>query len=229
MTEGDRHRLREVDLVLFKTKHAFDLLSKETKAAALVGFTTVDRRDASVRRIPRTALHVAGWNPHKGTAAILASWSARPDWPEIRVVTQLKGLTGECRNVRVFNTRITDRALRSLQNECTVHVCPSEVEGFGHTLVEAMSCGAVTVTTAAPPMNEVITPEEGFLVPYSRTEPMGAGTRYLVDADSLADVMNRVWTLDSGTFEQLSKAARARFERMQSSFHDSLVTALSGI
>lgn len=226
LTDEDRSRLGEVDLVLFRTRHAMEILSNETRTAAFVGFTSFDCRDESVMKAPMGALHVSGWNPHKGSAAVLAAWSVNPDWPELQMVSQLPLELTDAPNIKHLHTRVSDQTLRRLQNSCGVHVCPSEVEGFGHTLVEAMSCGAIVVTTAAPPMDEIVTPDEGFLVPYAATAPMGAGTRYFVDQEQLSEVLNRVWKLGPNERMRLATAARAKFDAMRASFHQRLVEAL---
>ena len=218
LTPEDRALLGSIDAVLFKTQHALELLRAETKAALFVGFTSPDRKDDTVSR-RWDALHVAGWNPHKGTNATLQSWLRRPNWPLLTVVSQvdLSGVTGP--NVEQISTRVSDIQLRHLQNERIVHVCPSEVEGFGHTLMEALSCGAIVVTTAAPPMDELVTPDEGFLVPYADTAAMGAGTRYLVNADGLSSVLDLVWSTPDRKRVEMQKAARARYEALRADFH----------
>jgi glycosyltransferase involved in cell wall biosynthesis len=229
LTEDDRKHLREVDLVLFKTQLAMDILAGEAKAAFLVGFTSLDRLDTTTPRNWRSALHVGGWNPHKGTAAVLTAWQSNAEWPELTVVSQLASAGTHAPNIRHIGTRVSDGRLRHMQNLCGVHVCPSEVEGFGHTLVEAMSCGAIVVATDAPPMNELITPREGFLVPYSSTTTMGAGTRYFVDQPRLNETLARVWRLGSGARGQLSTAARTKFDQMRLSFHQALTKTLNGL
>ena len=80
LPDRDRKLLGEIDLVLFKTRHAMGILASEAKAAAFIGFTSPDRRDPSVCTRWGTALHICGWNPHKGTAAILSAWSRHPLW-----------------------------------------------------------------------------------------------------------------------------------------------------
>src|SRR5690606_34092893 len=84
-------------------------------------------------------------------------------------------------NIRHLLERVDDATLRTLQNSNAIHLCPSEAEGFGHCIAEAMSCGAVTLTTDAPPMNELITPERGVLVNYNRTTKQRSGANYYVD------------------------------------------------
>jgi len=132
-------------------------------------------------------------------------------------------------NIKHLATRISHARLRHLQNECAVHVCPSEVEGFGHTLMEAMSCGAVLITTGAPPMDELVTPEEGFLVPHVSTAPMGAGIRFMVDEGELAETVARVWATDASVRERLRRAARAKYESGRALFHQRLASTIQGL
>ena len=229
LTSEDRGRLRDIDMVFFKTRHAMDILASETRGSAFVGFTSPDRRDASVSPRWDTALHVCGWNPHKGTAAVLNAWSRHPEWPRLIVVSQLPMAAPAHPNVEQLATRIADSQLRTLQNECAIHVCPSEVEGFGHTLMEGMSCGAVILTTDAPPMDELVSTDEGFLVPYNGTSPMGAGIRYMVDEQRLEEALGSMWGVDAAVLGRKRAAARANFDSARASFHARLAQVLQDL
>ena len=57
-------------------------------------------------------------------------------------------------NVRIIR-EASDEELRELQNQCQIHIQPSQSEGFGHVLREAMSVNASILTTNAAPMNEI--------------------------------------------------------------------------
>ena len=229
LSSDDRRRLGDIDMVFFKTRHAMDMLAREARAAAYVGFTSLDLRQQRITPRWNAALHVSGWNPHKGTAAVIGAWSRHPHWPHITVVAQLEDVAPRGANIDHIRSRISDRRLRYLQNACALHVCPSEVEGFGHTLMEAMSCGAVIVTTDAPPMHELVSPEEGFLVPHASTAPLRAGTRFLVDRDRLADVLARVWADGAKAFRTRRDAARAKYERLRTSFHSRLLSVVQDL
>jgi glycosyltransferase involved in cell wall biosynthesis len=226
LTQEDRGRLRDIDMVFFKTRHAMEILASEAKGSAFVGFTSPDRQDSSVPPRWDAALHVCGWNPHKGTAAVLHAWSKHPEWPRLIVVSQLPLSAPAQANVEQLATRIADSQLRRLQNECAIHVCPSEVEGFGHTLMEGMSCGAVILTTDAPPMDELVSAEEGFLVPYDGTSPMGAGIRYMVDEPRLVDALDSMWRVDRNVLGRMRAAARAKYDSTRASFHARLAQVL---
>jgi hypothetical protein len=226
LTERDRQMLSDVDIVLFKTRHAMEVLGAETKNAAFVGFSSFDRLDRHTRANGKAALHVSGWNPQKGTAAVLDVWSKHHEWPHLTVVSQLNLAHGTQANITRVTHRVSNGELRRLQNECVFHLCPSEVEGFGHTLVEALSCGAIVVTTDAPPMNELVSANEGVLVPYVSTAEMASGIRYLVDPDSLAETLGRLWMIDDASLHRRRAAARQRYEAMRAAFQTALARTL---
>ena len=208
-----------VDLVLFKTEHARRLLEEKAKRSHFLGFTATDCRLETPKQKDRY-LHVAGWNPHKGTARLVSLWHQRTGWPELTVVAQGPYKSGA--RVRIEGERLSTRRLRLLQNASAVHVAPSEVEGFGHSLLEALSCGALLITTDAPPMNEVVGDSGAFLVPVSASEPMGSGTRYFFAEEAFFDVVERVIRLGDAERGALSRSSRAFYERSREEFRTRL-------
>ena len=122
--------------------------------------------------------------------------------------------------------RLDDAALMALQNTFTIHLCPSEAEGFGHCIAEAMSCGAVTLTTDAPPMNELITPERGVLVDYHRMKKQRAGANYYVDPLDLERKIEAILRLDDASKLRLGQRARSWYEDNDRAFRTQLVAAL---
>jgi glycosyltransferase involved in cell wall biosynthesis len=73
-----------------------------------------------------------------------------------------------CWNFKWINERLSLDEMSSLLQNKGVHVCPSLAEGFGHYLNEARASGALVITTDMPPMNELVRPEAGVLVPCSK-------------------------------------------------------------
>lgn len=222
-----------IDVVLCKTRHAVDLFSALGKDARLIGFTSGDRLEKAAKPKDHSGfLHIAGCSWQKGTGALLDVWARYPDWPTLTIVQndktyrQSRVKRVEVPNVRHILERLSEPSLRHLQNSSAVHLCPSEVEGFGHCLVEAMSCGAVILTTDAPPMNEIVTPERGVLVNYNQSRKQRSGTNYRVDPDDLEAKLDLIMRMDDDARKEIGARARAWFEQNDSWFRDHLVQTL---
>lgn len=225
----ERH-LGRLDGVLCKTRHAQRIFSDLGLPARHLGFTSEDRRLAAGRR-ERAFLHVAGKSPVKGTEAVLEAWRRHPEWPTLVVVQtrrHARPVPGAA-NIDHRVGRVADAQLRELQNACRFHICPSEAEGFGHTLVEALSTGAVMLTTDGEPMNELVRPGYGVLIPPARTGQLGVARRFHVDAAGVERAVERVLALPEAEVEAMSAGARRAFEAIDRGFRTQLVEAVADV
>lgn len=226
----DMQVLERIDLVLAKTREAQRIFASQGCRAVCIGFTSEDRRDATVPR-ERTFFHLAGASRTKNTEPLLALWRRHPEWPRLTVV-QHAGEAKPAPPVANIEHRIgylADAELRRLQNAHQFHLCPSETEGFGHYIVEAMSAGAVVITLDAPPMNEMITPERGILLPYSRTGSQHLATTYHFDDAAMEAAVMCALATDDARCETLGAAARAWYEAERTAFPARLDAALRGM
>jgi glycosyltransferase involved in cell wall biosynthesis len=132
-------------------------------------------------------------------------------------------------NIEYLDQHLESGALRKYQNRCAVHLCPSEAEGFGHSIVEAMSCEAVVVTTDAPPMNEIVTTNRGVLVRAARSEPMRLGTRYFADVDDLELQIGRVIAMKPEERRALGQNARQWYLTQREAFKSAMKAFLDEI
>ncbi len=197
---------------------------------AMTGFTTLDRFDSSVSKDYEACIHVAGSSLQKGSAVVNGLWLKHPDWPRLRLFWHeptVRPRGGP--SVDLVNAFLPEEEIRRAQNLCGIHLCPSEAEGFGHYLVEAMSCGAVVVTTDGPPMNELVRPDRGILVGYSSTDPRGAGLNYYVDPGLLESAMQRVWAMTVKERRALGSNARTWFLENDRVFRQRFWEVLQGL
>lgn len=224
--------LRRLDRVLCKTRSAMPWFDWYGARTEYIGFTSEDRRDASRTPVDQLQpLHVAGASNQKGTAPLVALWAAHPEWPVLTVVAHFRPehdvLDWSRPNVRHLSRRLDDDTLRALQNAAGIHLCPSDAEGYGHTLAEAMSCAALVVTNDAPPMNELITEERGVLAGVAGIEPMRLGFRARADPAALAGAIERALRMDPGERWRRGQAARAWFETNDAAFPGRLLNAVA--
>lgn len=225
--------LKGVDTVLCKTRSAQETFSVLHGEARFISYTSEDRLDNN-RPLPDQAgfLHLAGRSWQKGTRALTELWLAHPDWPILRIVQSARTYNQsrvrpiKAPNIEHILTRLDDDALKTLQNSHTVHLCPSEAEGFGHVIAEAMSCSALVLTTNAPPMNELVGDDRGLLVEYNRSEPQRAGMNYFVDPTDLERKIQHALDMDKTTISRLGNNARAWFENNDREFRRLISAAL---
>ncbi|MDZ4673936.1 MAG: glycosyltransferase [Gemmatimonadota bacterium] len=215
------------DLVLTKTRYAEQRFRALGATVSYIGFTSEDRRMRPAPPPVDGVLHLAGRSLQKGTDAILEVWSRRPDWPTLTVV-QRPPHPGypldhpELPNVVYRTDRVPDSELQQLQNAHQLHLCPSLAEGFGHTLVESMSCGAVLITTDGPPMNELVQPDRGILVAAKAAERQGVGQLYRADPQALEGAIDGALRLPAEERERLGVHARTWFEVNDAAFRNRL-------
>ncbi|MBQ4856058.1 glycosyltransferase family 4 protein [Rhodanobacter sp. B2A1Ga4] len=222
--------LARYDAILCKTHHAVGLFTARGCRALHIGFRSTDCLQPEVPRQP-TFLHLAGASRMKGTQRLLALWRRHPEWPKLLVLQSPRTATPPSGPVPAnIEHRIgypgDVREIRRLQNAHLFHLCLSETEGWGHYLVEAMSCAAVVIASDAPPMNELVTPARGVLVGASDAGPFNLATLHRFDEAALEAAIERLLAMPAHERAALGEQARAWFESNEASFAARLDAAL---
>jgi hypothetical protein len=101
-----------------------------------------------------------------------------------------------------------------------MHLCLSQVEGFGHYINESRAMGALIITVDAPPMNELVDEDCGILITPSESEPAGLGMMYRISEDDIEQTIESVLTLPESRKIELGKAASERFAKDQRAFYE---------
>jgi hypothetical protein len=227
---ADGAALPGVDCIFAKTAYTQSIFKGLGCRVAFTGFTSEDRLDASVPR-ERAFFHLAGRSGTKNTDGLLTLWRKHPHWPRLTVVQDrhMAPSAVVAPNIDHRIAHLADGELRRLQNAHRFHLCPSQTEGFGHYLVEALSVGAATLTLDAAPMNELVSAERGVLVPVAR-----AGTQYLAatnffDDTPMAAAIEQLIGLADGELDRIGSAARAWFVDNDRAFPDRIDAAIRSI
>ena len=225
----DQRHLGAIDLVLAKTHTTEQLFANLGSPVIYTGFTSADRRDETTPR-RRSFFHLAGRSHSKGTQPLLALWRRHPEWPPLTVVQNPRSAKPGTPAANIVHQigYLDDAQLKQLQNTHRFHLCPSETEGYGHYLIEAMSVGALAVTVDAPPMNELVTNERGLLVSAKgETGMQKLATTYFFDEASMEAAVQQLMAMDEAQLAQRGAAARAWFEFNEAQFGRLLVAALA--
>jgi glycosyltransferase involved in cell wall biosynthesis len=228
--DGDRGWLKRLDRAFALTHHAVPIFAALGLTVDYTGFTSEDRLDPSVPR-ERRFFHLAGRSANKGTDVLLALWRRHPQWPRLTVLQSPRVARAlvHAPNIDHRIDYIGDAELKRLQNAHRFHLCPSETEGFGHYLVEAMGVGAVVVTLDAPPMNEMVASERGALVPYSRTGRQSLATTYHYEQAALEAVIERLLAAPLSELERMGVVALAWFEENDRAFRVRIKQAINAL
>lgn len=210
--DEDHLYLQQIDEVWTKTHHATALFEALGVRTRFIGGTSFDRMLPNEQR-KHAFFHGPGRSGNKGTEALLKLWAENPHWPTLTLIWRRKrmDLREAPANVNWIRDFIDDNEYRRLQNAHRFHLCPSQTEGYGHYLVEAMSCGAVVVTLDAEPMNEMVTPERGVLVSAIPTGTQRLSTLYGFTEVAMREAIQRCIAMTESQAELLGQAARDWF------------------
>ncbi len=92
-----------------------------------------------------------------------------------------------------------------------------------------MSCGALVLTTDAPPMNEIVTEERGILMGVRPGAPHGLVRKMYTTPEMLTEAVERALALSDSDYHRLCGRARSWFEVNARSFHVRFLGALDAI
>lgn len=222
-------KLKKIHTILCKSKHAEEIFSKHG-STAFIGFTSTDRNSTDTPMDFQSYFHLAGKSTLKGTEAILQAWQNHPEWPTLTLIQHESNAPEQVPpNVELISEYISTEQLLQHLNKHGVHLCPSLSEGWGHYIVEGMSCGALIVTTDAPPMNEIVSATTGDLVPFHKTEPRHLGTNFYVDPALLESQISQLLQIPIMDKEAKGEAAREWFEANDANFRSTLAETIKNI
>lgn len=201
-------KISQFDRILCKTRDAERIFRQLNSNVIYMGFTCKDQLDENIPKNYKFALHLAGASIQKGTDTLAKVWVENPQFPTLFLIRHKNhSYDPEAANLHIINKYLSDSALKIFQNSCGLHICPSQSEGFGHYIMEALSCGAVVVTTDAPPMNEFVL-DERCLAGYHRTEPWRWGVNYFVDPLKLDIAIATVLNLSENELREIGRKNR---------------------
>jgi len=226
-----------LDAIICKTTSAKNLLEPYHPNCVYTAFKSEDRYDESKDLDYDKCLLLEGRGDFRGSKRVVEVWAEHPEWPEITVVRNPLDPYGQPRwkhqvtadNITIIEEYISKRELRSLQNQYGTHLLLSEIEGFGHAINEAMSCRTAVFTTDAPPMNELVQPDQGFLIPYNRTSTQFMETRYFFDKQAFTDTFENYLKMEKIEKMNRGDSARRAYLKRNQFFQTALVDSLKSI
>ncbi|GLD98361.1 hypothetical protein PINS_up007058 [Pythium insidiosum] len=164
--------------------------------------------------------HVAGKSIHKGTTRILDCWFSRPDFPTVNIYMGdslyngfFKGYQeriATAKNIQMAGQHLDAHDFSKVIADASFFLCASTMEGYGHYINQARAAGGLIISTDVPPMNELVTPSSGVLIPAKRSshpDQLLSGGGKL--EHSLRDVVGYIAEYDSkGTCDAVEQVLR---------------------
>jgi len=222
------HHLRELNLILCRTREVECIFSRLNMPTYFLGFTSVDAFIPCVKKNFNRFLHLGGGSHQKGTSIIDAAWTLNPHFPHLTVISFVHPPVYNVPNICWRDSYLPLKQLRQLQNECGIHLCLSETEGYGHYLMEAMSLEAVVLTTNAPPMNEFID-DPRCLVAYESIARQQMAINYYVSRQDLVSQVKKLLYLSDWELKAIGKANRACYLKKTKEFKCNLKRLIHAI
>ncbi len=200
--------IRKMDKILCKTKEGVRIFKEYNSNTVFMSFTSRDRLDPTVKKDYKEALHLVGASIQKSTPTVIDTWLMDKRLPHLSIIKHTGASNmPQTDNLKLLYNYYPYPELKQLQNRCGLHICPSVTEGFGHYIVEAMSCEAVVVTTNGPPMNEMIT-DPKCLIDYEKTFSWRLATCFLPDSNSLKEVVFRLMNYSEEELKEIGRKNR---------------------
>jgi hypothetical protein len=223
-----------IDTIAHKTRYSLAVLSKAFPALShqYVGFTSMDP-ERTVGDYEAFA-HFRGKAETRHTRSLIDIWAKDRTLPPIHVQAygpdvglDIGSWLSDGRINMFLGKFATDDAYFDSISRFGMHLCTSQVEGFGHYINEARAMRALTITLDAPPMNELVTEECGLLVRSSSKLPANLGTRFLASAEDLRAAIHRALSLSVAERKARGRAARHAYEQGRDAFQEGLRAVLS--
>jgi hypothetical protein len=214
--------LKYFNKVLCKTHDAEDIFKRLGCKTVYTSFTSEDRRVDGCKK-QRVFFHNQGKSDAKNTDAVLGCW--RRFVPPATCVVVGRRMVGGITNVHHAGYMNEDD-FRMLQNTCMFHLCPSQYEGFGHYIWEALSCGNVVVTTDAEPMNEFIRPGFGLLVKADDFHMQNLGKMWHVSPANIHAAVTQVLKMKQTQIDDMGALAREAWESNDKFFKERFLNAV---
>lgn len=182
-----------------------------------IGWQSKDKLESKHKKDYTKYLHVCGKSKHKQTQAIVDNWME--GFPELTVLYSPRDVDlkeKEQDNIKYIRERVSDEELGRLLNESGIHLCCSDTEGFGHYIQEAKSVRSVIVTLNAPPMNNFVDNNMGFLVKYRNKKPVknALGSKFIMDGNDFQTAIKKVMKVqqeDEGKLKEMGELARKSY------------------
>ncbi len=166
-------------------------------------------------------LHFAGEYHRKQTGEILKTWQAYPDLPLIIIVCteqcyksveELLENYGRPKNVHFHKRWLDPEDFILVKNKMGIHLCPSAIEGYGHTINDARKIKSLVITTNIEPINELVDETCAIMINCTSHETKKNGADLcIVSKEDIYDAVMKAIRMNIDDRKKLTEIAFERF------------------
>ena len=223
------------DKILVKSEYARNIFETYTNKIEYIGWKSTDRYMHTITKNYNKCLHVCGNSIHKNTQTIIDLWKS--EYPELIIVYNSKNhrlsklKIKKQDNILYLSERQSDEKFNILFNSYGIHLCLSEMEGFGHYINEAKLCKSLVVSLDAPPMNTLINNNLGILVNYNKKTKFKhtLGSKYSIDSVSFHNTITNIMKMTENDKIKLGNNARKNSLESHKNYDNRIYDVFSNI
>lgn len=194
-----------------------------------IGFTSLCKPSSSIDY--NLFSHFPGKSKTRHTQDIINIWLKNPELPSLKIQAYNFDISLpfwlQKNNLSLFLGFLEEKNYISEYSKNGIHICTSQMEGFGHYINEARSIGALVITLDAPPMNELIDSNSGIVVPVEKSINHHHGKRFIANPEAIEFAILEVSKMPIATRKELGANARNRFLNERRGFVSNIRSIIS--
>jgi hypothetical protein len=212
-----------IDVIWTKTYFAQGIFSEFKKNTAYIGFCSISEVYEPTKKSKDYFFSRIGKGRFRGAKKLVDVWRHHPEWPVLKLVIDSSCRPDDCpKNVEYIDAFVHFEDYNRLSGSSLFHIYATEVEGFGHSINEALAQGAVVLVTNAPPMNEIANSDCALLIDAEYIGQKLFSPRFSVKDSALEGAVARAMMLEDGDINQISRKAIDRSQELRNNFITSL-------
>lgn len=198
-----RGGLKYFDSIWCKTLAAKSIFDKHHSNTQFLGFSSdIDESLLTATKDQHLILHRAGNSLLRGTRVLMNTWAKHADWPKLSVILspklRVEVFSGKLpENIEYLEGPWDDREFSQLMARARTHIHPTETEGYGLAISEALGYGCLVMATNAEPMNELVEPSRGVLLDCRYKSKYNLGDLYEVLPAGIEQAMVELLSMSS--------------------------------
>lgn len=221
--------LERTDIVWCKSRLCETIFSEIGFRTCYIGFQTlINQQPALNHQRKREFFTRIGMTKTRGSDQLVELWSQHPEWPTLHMVID-SSLQPEKTpfNVHYIRPIESDETYASLVNSFLFHIYVTEAEGFGHSIVESMSTGALVLVTKAAPMTEYADDTNAILIPAEYAGQMKLSPRFKSSNLQIETAINKALNLSDDQLVNIKNNAMKVNAELEQKFIELLNLAVN--